>query len=182
MKKFLFALVAGTILTLAGLNLGHAQTMNSSELGAKKNVIETNYLITPEKNHADELENVNPKAMKRFAKKYKNVTGERWMKIKNGFSVKFSANGIANTVFYISNGEWAFSIKAYSEDKLPFKVRDIVKRKYYDYSIFYIEEVENINSNGIPTYIVHIEDKNNIKLARVCDGEMDIMEEYNKSY
>ncbi len=68
-------------------------------------------------------------------------------------------------------------MKGYFEDKLPFEVRDIVKRNYYDYKIHYVNEVETINSQGIPTYMVHIQYKKDAKIMRVREGVMEIWSE-----
>ncbi len=63
---------------------------------------------------------------------------------------------------------------------MPGDIRDIVKREYYDYEITSVQEIETIDSYGIPTYIVHLEDNNNIKLIRVRDGEMALYKEFKK--
>ena len=57
-------------------------------------------------------------------------------------------------------------------------VRAIVKQKYYDYKITYVQEVETAATLGTPTYMVHIEGDNDFKIVRVCDGEMDVYEEF----
>ena len=173
MKKFLFALVPVTVLTLISLNPGNAQSINNPDPGYNENPIEINKTAAA---YNQGSESISPKALRNFSKVYTGVAGQRWIKIKEGFLVRFDFNGIVNSVFYENRGNWEFSLKGYHEDKLPFEVRDAVKRKYYDYSIFYVEELENIDSHGIPTYIIHIEDKSCVKLVRVYNGQMvDIM-------
>jgi hypothetical protein len=44
-----------------------------------------------------------------------------------------------------------------------------------------VEEVETVESNGVPTYLIHVEDQKNIKLIRVSDGHMETWKEYVKS-
>ena len=81
---------------------------------------------------------------------------------------------------YAKNGNWTASLKNYTEDKLPFEVRDQVKRAYYDFTIAFVQEVETPESDGKPTYIIHIEDKHTYQFVRVCDGKMDIWKKLNK--
>ena len=72
------------------------------------------------------------------------------------------------------------SLKGYFEDKLDRTVRGIVKQKYYDYKITYVQEVETGANVGMPTYMVHIEGDNDFKIVKVCDGAMDIYEEFGR--
>lgn len=41
----------------------------------------------------------------------------------------------------------------YDEDKMNLAVRDIVKRKYYNFKITSIDEVESIDNENVPTYM-----------------------------
>ena len=181
MKKFLFALIPGCVSVLVAINGANAQNPGNPDIqGPQKNVIEIEKVITPVKDHLIDLEPISPKALKDFAKKYKNVTAENWMKNKHGFSASFFSNGIQNMIYYDNNGKWLGSLKGYREEKLPYEIRDIVKSKYYDYSINSVEEAETIDSDGIPTYIIQLEDKNIIKLMRVYNGQVDVMRDYKK--
>jgi len=123
---------------------------------------------------------VNARAKKDFSRNHKNVTGETWMTTKKGFLARFSSDGITTCVFYNKNGQWVANLKDYGEDKLPFEVRDIVKRVYYDFNITHVKEIETMSNKSIPTYIVYVEDKTRIKLIRVGDGEMDVWKEFTK--
>jgi hypothetical protein len=72
-------------------------------------------------------------------------------------------------------------MKIYGEEKMLREVRHTVKSKYYDYNIVYTQEVEVAGSEGTPTYVICLEDKTNIKMIRICDGEMDVWKEYTKT-
>ena len=182
MKKFLFALLAGCIPALLATNGAHAQNLfNPKILQSQKNItaIEKEVIRSSDKIAGNDA--ISPKALKDFSKTYKNATSESWEKIKDGCATRFILNDVMNSIYYNTKGRWAGSVKGYSEDKMPHDIRNIVKQEYYDYSIIYVEEVETIGSNGIPTYVIHLEDKNNIKLVRIGDRQMDVMEEYKKS-
>jgi hypothetical protein len=71
-----------------------------------------------------------------------------------------------------------FTISYYDEKKLPDEIRSIVKSTYYDYSITCVEEI-HIDSKII--YIVHMQDDKTWKNVRICDGEMEIVEDFDKS-
>ena len=105
---------------------------------------------------------------------------EKWYKIADGFVADFTSDGISNRIFYTKAGQWAASLKEYSENKLPANIRRIVKSEYYDYKINYVEEIETRLTRDMPTYIIHAEDDTSIKLIRVCGEEMDVYKGFNK--
>lgn len=180
MKNILIALVTAGVTAWAGTNGANAQSQVSSERSSfGKSVIANKETITPDA--LAELESINPRALRNFAEAYKNAEGVSWTKTKNGYFARFTSNGVDNRIFYTVKGRWTGSVKNYSEEKLPGEVRNIVKSKYYDYSIFYVDELETLDSGGMPTYLIHLEDKKTIKLVRVCDREMEVWKEYRKS-
>ena len=181
MKNVLFVLVAVGISALTGINRAKAQNQAAAGVSWQiNNVMEIEKTIPSGKNKLIVPGDINPRALKDFAKKYKNVTDERWVYLKDNLSASFISDGVSNTIYYNSKGKWQGSLKRYHEDKLPFEIRDIVKSKYYDYTIFYVEEMEVIDSRGVPTYIIHLEDKNNVKLLRIFERQMEIWQEYKK--
>lgn len=175
MKKNLIALVIVSVATLVGISGANAQIVsNSSSLKYQMNATKT-------KNSMNEPEIISSRALKNFADTYKNVSGESWTKIKGGFSVRFTSDGIKTTIFYDSKGRWVSSIKYYNEAKMRHEVRHTVKSTYYDYDIIYAQEIETAETKGMPTYIICLEDKANIKMVRVFDGEMSVWKEYTRA-
>jgi hypothetical protein len=163
MKNLFLVLAVIIVPVLSGMNKVNAQST-----------------IIPQTGHLIEMDSINAKALKNFIKINPGVSGEKWVRTRFGFSVKFILNGIHTTILYNNKGNWFGTLRNYTEEKLPVKVRDIVKRWYYDYSIFYVDEVETLDSGGFPTYIIHIENKTTLKLIRVCNGEMEVWKEYVK--
>ena len=170
MKKKFIALAIISIATLAGTTRANAQmASNSTSLEYQRSITEpTNPVISP-------------RALKNFADTYKNAKDEKWMKTNNGFAVRFTSGDIRTTVLYDKKGYWTGSIKSYGEEKMLHEIRHDVKSKYYDYKIIYTQELETPDSDGMPTYIICVEDAANIKLIRICDGEMSVWKEYTKS-
>jgi hypothetical protein len=175
MKKILFAFVAGCIPALAAINGAYAQNSSTS----KENI---------HFNRSAAFENVsmaapgviNARAIKHLSQSYKNAAGVVWITINDGFRASFILDGVSNKVYYNKKGKWTAHLKNYTENKLPFDVRDMVKRAYYDFSINYVDEIETLQSGGIPTYIVHLESKDDYKLVRVCNGEMAVWKAFKK--
>ncbi|MEP7142794.1 MAG: hypothetical protein ABI707_07985 [Ferruginibacter sp.] len=181
MKKILFTLAAGLIPALVATNGAYAQnSVNTEVVEAQKNVTEIEKTLTPANDRIVNLGAVSPKALKDFSKAYKNVTAESWEKTGEGFAAKFTSNGVQSMIYYNNKGAWTGSLKNYHEEKMPTDVRKIVKREYYDYTITFVQEVLTTDSDSIPTYIIHLEDKDSIKLVRVHDGEMDVWKDYKK--
>jgi hypothetical protein len=174
MKKNLIALVIVSVATLAGISDANAQIVsNSSSLEYQVNATET-------KNSMNEPA-ISPRAIKDFMNTHKNVTGESWMKTKDGFSVRFNSDDVRTTIYYDKKGNWSGSIKIYGEEKLLREVRHVVKSTYYDYNIVYAQEIETTDSDGVPTYVVCVEDKTKIKMIRIRDGEMSVWKEFTKT-
>ncbi len=181
MKTILFAFAAGCIPALAVTNGANAQSSNNiAALEKPGYVFKMNNDFSSEKNNTVNLNSINARAIKDFNKSYKMASDAKWYKTRDGFIAGFTLDGINNTIYYAKNGQWKGSLKCYSEDKLAAEVRHIVKREYYDYKITCVKEIETINTYGTPTYIVNLEDDNNIKVVRVNDGNMDVYEEFSK--
>ena len=135
---------------------------------------------TETKNSMNELA-ISPRAVKDFMNTHKNVTGESWMKTKDGFSVRFNSDDVRTTIFYDKKGNWSGSLKIYGEEKMLHDIRHLVKSTYYDYNIVYAQEIETTDSDGVPTYVVCVEDKTKIKMIRIRDGEMSVWKEFTKT-
>jgi hypothetical protein len=180
MKKNLIALVIVSVATLAGVNRANAQVASNRSSLEYENTIEINK-TTQAVNSSNELEGVSPRTLKNFADAYKNVKGESWMKTKDGFCVRFNSDGIRFAIYYDKKGNWAGSIKYYGEENLLREIRHIVKSTYYDYNIVYTQEIETADSEGIPTYLVCVDDKTKIKMIRIFDGEMSVWKEYTRA-
>ncbi|HMK19621.1 MAG TPA: hypothetical protein VK492_15570 [Chitinophagaceae bacterium] len=174
MKKNLIALVIVSVATLTGTGRANAQIVsNGSSLEYQMNATET-------KSSMNELA-ISPRAVKDFMNTHKNVTGESWMKTKDGFSVRFNSDDVRTTIYYDKKGNWSGSIKIYGEEKMLRDVRHLVKSTYYDYNIVYAQEIETTDSDGVPTYVVCVDDKTKIKMIRISAGEMSEWKEYTKT-
>ncbi len=123
------------------------------------------------------INEVNAKAVRDFKKIFKDAVDEKWYEIPNAFLAEYSLNDKKYVVVYHRNGKWQFTICYYDGKNLPAEVKGDIKRVYYDYSINRVEEVR-IDDKTI--YVVHIGNETTWKNVRVCDGEMDVIEDFNK--
>ena len=127
------------------------------------------------------LNSINIRAVRDFMKRHVNVDNESWAVTDNGgFKVNFIAGGRDCTTYYNKHGNWTNSLKMYTEADLPFNIRHMVKREYYNYNIAHIYEIENIKSNNKPTFIIRLEDEHSFIFIRIRDGEMEVWKKFEK--
>ena len=180
MKKFLLAIAVTTVSALAIANHGNAQNANNmAVLEHPRNVIKIDKLMLTDAMAAGP-DALNAKALKSFKKSFKDVSGEKWIKNEYGVTARFTINDINNVIYYDKTGHWQASIKTYHEDQLDRNVRAIIKSRYFDYKITQVQEIENNDTDGTPTYIVHIEGEKDFMLIRVSDGNMDIYQKFKR--
>lgn len=180
MKKFLFAIIAGSISLLAITNGAIAQTSNKLKVFYSPGndvVIDASMSAT---SRTPGLDVINIKALNNFRKAYKEATSVKWIKGDHGITAQFIANGIQTVVYYDTKGHWQGSLKNYYEEKFNSKLRGLVRSAYYDYKIYYVQEIETINSYGAPTYLAYIQDDANFKVIRIGDNVMDVYQQFKK--
>ena len=127
--------------------------------------------------NATNASGVNVKAVKDFSKSFKNVTGEKWYTVSDGFFANFNDKGIETKVAYDKKGIWHSTIRTLDDTQLPSDVRDVVKSKYYDSKILVGYEIKH--NDGF-VYIIKIEDTKTLKILRVTDGEIEIISDYTR--
>ena len=107
-----------------------------------------------------------------------DVSNVEWYKVGQGYIARFFMNGIKCQATYRGSGNWIYTIRYYNEAQMPRNVRATVKSVYYDFAITQVEEIKHINSPLV--YIVHLQDSTSWRNIRVCEGEMEVLEIFNK--
>jgi hypothetical protein len=166
MKKTILILVAG-LLAMQSAYTGYAQSMekeitNLLPIGSNANMA---------------------KVTRHFWRTFGESVNEKWYSIHGGVEAEFLDKNIEYKVVYNSKGDWAYTLKQYTEKELPEEVRDQVKRVYYDYPITYVKEINQwdiINRSELVVYLLHVENDHESKTIRVANGEMNVVETYNK--
>jgi hypothetical protein len=180
-KKFLSGL-AVSILALAITSGLHAQESGSTAKIKTPGSVES--LIADETAAANNRPasvlpgRINIKVVKSFGKSFGNIPDKKWYVLEDGYVVYFKVDDISMKAVYNKKGTWMHTLRFYTEKNLPFAVRDLVKRTYYDFSIFLVIEIETDNKI---IYLLKMEDKNSLKTVRVIDGEINEIEHYSKS-
>ena len=176
MKKISFAIILAVIVTNviqaqeAGIRFSNYE--KEAEAGLNK------FQVTDINGSAVTINNVNVKAVKDFSKSCKEAEDIHWYIQTNGTFVHYLMNGNKGRRCYDKKGNFVYNILSYPEEFLPYAVRDQVKRTYYfDYNIILADEIQ---TEGKTIYIVHIKNKTTWKNIRVCNGEMDVLEEFHE--
>jgi hypothetical protein len=124
-------------------------------------------------NYIPDIKDVNARALKDFQIRFNDVTKVRWFSDNNGFISYFNKDGFNNRAFYDKNGRWQYSLVYYTEDKLPKDIRSTVRSRYFDFSIYMVEEVQTTYGSA---FVVYLEDKTKLKILKVSpEGEMETM-------
>ena len=125
------------------------------------------------------VSSINVRALKDFQWRYMKAADEQWSVLDKGVCVVFSKDSARTRVFYDDKGRWQASVTYCEEWKLPYFVRDMVRRANYDLPITCVE-ILDIPDRTV--YLVHVEDKNLCRIIRVTqDGDMDVYREFNKT-
>src|SRR5207237_6131334 len=106
---------------------------------ALTNLLAPTAAVATKKNSFTVVNGINGRnrALQDFAKSNKQATDATWYEdSKGGFLVHFFTLEKDTKVAYDKKGNWLYNLCTYHEDNLPFDVRDLVKRKYYDWDIF----------------------------------------------
>ena len=174
MKKIISALLTVCFLSGATAIVVNAQGISSAS-GEKKFIVTDIEINSKEKISPEE---VNVKAVRDFEKSFKQVQKVNWYKVKDGFMVYFYQEGNKKISGYDPKGNWIYNLVSYPEEKLPRQVWLQVKSVYSKSSITWVNEIQKSDKT---IYVVHLEDKDSYKNVRVCDDEMDVIEEIKKS-
>jgi hypothetical protein len=185
MKKILFTLSIGLMSMASIISCAYAQNTAqpvafSDTKHFKSSIRNMAALESPAYMGAyvPDVKNINAKAIKDFNGRFADANNAMWFSDRNGFTTYFIKDGFGDRVFYDKKGHWEYSLIFYSEDKLPRDVRAAVKSTYFDMAITLVEEVQTTEAN---VYIVHLEDKSNIKILKVNDqGEYEILQDLSK--
>jgi hypothetical protein len=124
------------------------------------------------------LNDINVRAIRDFISRYGDASDAVWHKSHDNYVAVFTRDSIQHRVIYTSRGDLSIIMKYYEEKKLARNVRAQIKSTYFDYKIYIVQEIEIDNH---PTmYIVNLQGETDWKKVKLCQGEMEEMEEYNK--
>ena len=171
MKKLLL------LTTLAAFNYVSAQSIEGVYAINTKNLKENAVASIADANAVDAA--ANSKALKHFAKNYRNASNAQWFELDHKESLcVFHEKGSLNRAYYRRNGAWVGTVRTYQEELLPEEIRTMVNDAYPCKAISFVQEVD-INATD-PIYFVQVQDQKTIKFLRIQDGEMELTKEFKK--
>ena len=172
MKRYFIITMNLAMLCIWALHIqvSHAQAVNHEDLTKLSGKFSNGH-----------LNDLNIHATRDFLKRFDNPADVKWYKEKDGYIVLCMLDSIKNTIAYNRKGDWVYTIKSYTESKLPREIRAFVKSVYYDYTIIQVEEiVQQVNNE--PVYQIHMKGENTWKILLVgSNGEMVLLKDYDNS-
>ena len=176
MKKILLTSISGMVLLVSTVATVNGQL-------ASNHVRPSGRFIVSNKPEAENslgfAGRVSPMVIRNFLKTYKDVSDEKWIEVKEGFVAMFNLNDIDYQVAYTKKGNLIRTIRSYNEDKMAPDVRHIVKSTYYDFGINRVHEIET--PHDPITYVVQLVGKKEVINLQIYDGEIEVLQSFNKS-
>lgn len=127
------------------------------------------------------INKVHIRAMRDFLKRDINAVNADWNVVEGAYVVKYTGKNKSKCrTVYNCRGEFVYTIRQYYENVMPRDVRGMVKSEYYDYAITLVDEIEERMKPLV--YVVHLEDSTTLKNVRVCERDMEVIEEYKKTW
>jgi hypothetical protein len=123
------------------------------------------------------INELSARAYRRFHKRFREVqTGEYWFKYASGYQVSFTLDQHHEFAYFDQSGMFLYSLRYYDGNEAPKDMAAFVKRRFPDYRIDVMTEV----NDGLKTfYMFQIMNPDKIKVLTVADGRIDIVSELN---
>jgi hypothetical protein len=123
------------------------------------------------------INELSAKAFRRFHRRFREVTtGEYWFKHAQGYKVSFMLDQRHQFAYYGPSGIFLYSLKYYDGKELPKDMAAFVKKRFPDYKIDVVTEV---NDGQKTFYTLQIMNPDYIKVLTIADGRIDIIKELN---
>lgn len=125
------------------------------------------------------IEKINPKLLNQFNKHFYHAANVKWQQIGDKFLATFADDETTTTSSLFSkNGKLIYIIHYSTEKQLPEMVKRLVNDKYEDYLITSVAQVLEKNRE---IWVVKLAGISHYKAVRVEDGEMEEVENFQKS-
>jgi hypothetical protein len=166
MKKLLIA----TGMSIAALT-GCAYSQQSGNSLAAANV----KTLKPKGQYVND---VNVRAMRDFVARYGERDEVKWHNSNGSYVAVFIRDSMQYRVMYNSHGTLSYVMKYYEEKQMARNIRAIIKGTYYDYKIYIVQEIEIPDRPSV--YIINLQGETDWKKVKLCQGEMEVVEDFKK--
>ncbi|HEV3412890.1 MAG TPA: hypothetical protein VG101_10440 [Puia sp.] len=121
------------------------------------------------------INELSAKAYRRFHRLFREVqTGEYWFKYEQGYQVSFMLDQRHEFAYFDRSGFFLYSLRSYDGKELSKDLTEFVKRRFPDYKIDVVTEV----NNGQGTfYMLQIMNPDKIKVLTIADGRIDVVKD-----
>jgi hypothetical protein len=121
------------------------------------------------------INELSPAAYRRFHRRFRDIpTGEYWFKYDQGYQVSFTLDRHREFAYFDHSGMFLYTLKYYEGKDLPRDMEWVVKRKFPDYKIDVVTEV---NDGQKTFFMLQIISPDKIKELTFVDGRIDIINE-----
>jgi len=157
--------------------IGNANAQTALHQSISDKVDASTSIIDNDQKNNDASSTINVRALKNFKRTFKGVNAT-WVATEDkGFIARFTTDGVQTVTAYNFKGIRQYTIRFYSESKMPGDIIDMVKYNYCGYSISTIAEVYY---EGETIYVIYLQDDTHLKIITVCNGEMQEARGYNR--
>jgi hypothetical protein len=121
------------------------------------------------------INELSAKAYRRFHRRFREVpTGEYWFKYAEGYQVSFTMDQHHEFAYFNPGGTFMYSLRYYGAGELSKDMREFVKRRFPDYTVDVVTEV----NDGMKTFfMLQIMNPDHIKLVTISEGRVDVIKE-----
>jgi hypothetical protein len=121
------------------------------------------------------INELSAKAYRRFHRRFREVpAGEQWFKYDEGYQVSFTLEQHHEFAYYNPGGTFLYSLRYYDAGELSKDMREFVKRRFPDYTVDVVTEV----NDGMKTfYMLQIMNPDHIKVVTITEGRVDVVKE-----
>jgi hypothetical protein len=162
MKKLISLLLTGMFVTVSFLT--QAQTSTSDKA----------YLLNI---HNIGTDKAAIRATRDFWERAGDQSDAQWYKFSGGYIAEYNNGSRHAHYLYDQKGNFLYSMFTYTEKELPANVRHLVRSNYYDFTIGWVKEINQVDGKA---YVVHIEDSVSWKEVVVQDENLRVLHAYYK--
>jgi hypothetical protein len=122
---------------------------------------------------------VRSKVVSTFLQLFDDPSDVQWNLNENQYLASFKNKDHLYKALFSVGGDWLYSIQYGTQEDLPRDVYRMVKATYIDHNISVVIEVKALQAQ---TWIVNLENKDNLVLVKIVDGQLEELQRYKTLY
>jgi hypothetical protein len=122
---------------------------------------------------------VKAKVMRSFLMQFKDITDVNWTIVADRYFAFFTMAGKPYRAMFDSNGFLVYTLFTGTEKELPKDIRQLVKSNYVEYTIGTVWEIKK---DGQSTWIINLEDPDNLVVVCAADDTLNELHHYKTHF